>query len=128
MEIVNWSNVATKTLPEMKEKMSVKLITVELEEGATEPPGYLTESDLIEKMEKFGIGTDASMATHINNICERGFVSVANGRRLIPNNLGIALIECYHAIDKDLSDSKLRQKIEKWVGEIATGKTKFETV
>jgi DNA topoisomerase-3 len=33
-------------------------------------------------MEKNGIGTDASMATHINNICDREYVKVVGGRKL----------------------------------------------
>jgi DNA topoisomerase-3 len=36
-------------------------------------------------MDKHGIGTDASMATHVNNICEREYVTIVKGRKLQPS-------------------------------------------
>ena len=73
---------------------------VKLDERHTSPPDYLTESELISLMEKHGIGTDASIPVHINNICERNYVKVENGRRLIPTSLGIVLVHGYQKVEQ----------------------------
>ncbi|KAH7041203.1 DNA topoisomerase [Microdochium trichocladiopsis] len=43
-------------------------------EGKTAAPSYLTEADLIALMDANGIGTDATMAEHIQKIQERDYV------------------------------------------------------
>lgn len=45
-------------------------------EGQTSPPNYLTEADLIALMDANGIGTDATMAEHIQKIQDREYVAV----------------------------------------------------
>lgn len=45
-------------------------------EGKTAAPSYLTEADLIALMDANGIGTDATMAEHIQKIQDRQYVSV----------------------------------------------------
>lgn len=49
-----------------------------MNEGKTAKPSYLTEADLIALMDANGIGTDATMAEHIQKIQEREYVNLVN--------------------------------------------------
>jgi DNA topoisomerase-3 len=71
---------------------------VKLAERQTSPPDYLTEAELISLMEKHGIGTDASIPVHINNICERNYVAITSGRKLKPTTLGVVLVHGYQKV------------------------------
>ena len=55
------------------------------------PPDLLRESELIEAMDKHGVGTDASMAQHVATIVERGYCRVvgADGQPLGEEGLGV---------------------------------------
>jgi DNA topoisomerase-3 len=85
-------------LPALRKGELLPLAACGVKEGRTAAPGYLTEAELIGLMEKHGIGTDASIATHINNIATRNYVHVAGGRTLVPNPLGIVLVHGYHKV------------------------------
>ncbi|KAB1203333.1 DNA topoisomerase 3-beta-1 [Morella rubra] len=89
--------------------------------GKTMPPDYLSESELISLMEKNGVGTDASIPVHINNICERNYVQVHAGRKLVPTSLGITLIRGYQCIDPDLCLPDIRSFIEQQITLVAKG-------
>lgn len=45
-----------------------------MQDGKTSPPGYLTEPELIALMDANGIGTDATMAEHIEKIKSREYI------------------------------------------------------
>jgi len=115
-------------VPDFRVGESVPVKQVSIGNHTTRPPPYLSESDLLSLMEKHGIGTDASMATHINNICERNYVTLAEGRRLIPTKLGIGLVHGFQLVDNELVIPKIRANIEESCTLIAQGKAYWETV
>jgi DNA topoisomerase III len=78
-------------------------------QGKTSPPEYLSEADLIGLMEEHGIGTDASISVHVHNVCERGYVRIESGRRVVPTELGVTLISGYQRIDPELCRPQVRQ-------------------
>ena len=137
--VMHWRTIAEEGGEDEKESLPAKLETlqdqeielteVNLREGETTPPDYLTESDLIEQMEKLGIGTDASMAVHISNICDRRYTSVQGNRRfMVPSNLGIVVIHGYQKIDPELALPTLRSAMEKKITLIAEAKAKDTSI
>ena len=44
-----------------------------MEESSTKPPNLLSESNLIDLMDKNGIGTDATIHEHIKKVQDRGY-------------------------------------------------------
>lgn len=79
-------------LPEALEGQAYRITQLKLKQGQTSAPGHMTEAELIGLMERHGIGTDASIATHINNITVRNYVTLGPGRTLVPTALGVVLV------------------------------------
>lgn len=79
-------------------------------------------------MEENGIGTDASIATHIKNIIEKRYVDVEAGRTMKPTRLGYALVKGYCEIDPELVLPSVRSNIEKSCDQIAKGRADFSAV
>ncbi|KAL3089882.1 hypothetical protein niasHT_022514 [Heterodera trifolii] len=92
-------------------------------------PEHLTEAELITLMEDHGIGTDASIPVHVENICQREFVTVATKqRRLVPTPLGTALLHGYQRVDPDLVVPTSRAQMERKLEQIAQGTADTETL
>ena len=132
-------------LPEFEAGEKFVPTSCELKDGSTTEPSLLTEADLVSLMDKNGIGssfllpssppsppssllivrgltectvigTDATIAEHINKIIEREYVmkqKSGNVEYLVPSTLGIGLVEGYNAIgfEKSLCKPHLRRQV-----------------
>ncbi|CAD7694740.1 unnamed protein product [Ostreobium quekettii] len=126
--VMPWKKVEGEDLPPLREGEVLPVKEVELHQGKTSPPGYLSESELISLMEKNGIGTDASISVHINNICERNYVQIQAGRSVVPTELGITLIKGYQLIDPELCRAQVRAHVEAQISLIAKGQADKQAV
>lgn len=72
-------------------------------------------------MDSNGIGTDATIATHIKTIQERKYAFKDNDSRFVPTELGIALVEGYNNMGYQLNKPFLRAAMEKDCQRVARG-------
>ncbi|KAF7315785.1 DNA topoisomerase [Mycena indigotica] len=117
-------------VPDFAEGEEFQPSVLELRQGSTTSPKYLTEADLVTLMDKNGIGTDATIAQHIDTIINREYViEKAEGgtKYLLPSTLGIGLVEGYNdlGLEQSLSKPQLRRETERSMVQICNGvKTK----
>ena len=118
---------STKPLPTFTEGETIKINSGMMQEGKTSPPKHMTESELIALMDANGIGTDATIAEHIEKIAQRGYIAKqkqGNVEYLVPSSLGMGLIEGFDKMDfNNISLSKpfLRKSLEKSLQDIVDG-------
>lgn len=72
-------------------------------------------------MDANGIGTDATIATHIKTIQDRNYAVKDEDARFIPTELGIALVEGYNKMGYQLNKPYLRAAMEKDCQKVAKG-------
>lgn len=113
----------------------VELSSANMLEGETTAPKHLTEPDLISLMDANGIGTDATMADHIDTIIQREYVLKRKATDqsipiFVPTALGYGLVEGYDKIGFDSSLSKpfLRKEMELSMKAIGEGQKSKEEV
>ncbi|KAF8149452.1 DNA topoisomerase [Crassisporium funariophilum] len=115
-------------VPDFQEGEEFEPTLCEIRQGETSRPCYLTEADLVTLMDKNGIGTDATIAQHIQTIIDRDYVieRMEGGTKyLVPSTLGIGLIEGYNRIGlaKNVSKPQLRRETERRMVQVCEGTT-----
>lgn len=91
---------------------------IKMLEGSTTAPPLLSEPELIKLMDKEGIGTDATIAEHIQKIITRNYTE-KRGDTFYPTKVGLALILGYQQMGLDFDKPKLRADLEKTMQQIS---------
>lgn len=111
-------NGTKQSLGHLEKGKSYPVGQVTTNKKMTEPPLRLSESDILAKMEKFGLGTPATRAEIIERLISSEVVDRQNGR-LYPTKKGKQLIDL---VNDELTSPELTAKWEKELEEIARGK------
>lgn len=129
LNVYIYVNYEENTLPIFNENEMYKPSRIEMVSGKTNPPRLLNEFELIDLMDKNGIGTDATIHEHIRKITQRNYVTKISNR-FSPTNLGIALFEGYNNIilNESLTKPFLRSNLEKDLKNICNGLKKQDEV
>ncbi|KYQ94399.1 DNA topoisomerase III [Tieghemostelium lacteum] len=127
LEVYPYDKRSDKMIPPftLGERFTPK--SMELVQGKTQAPNYMSEVELLTAMDNNKIGTDATMAQHIQKIQERNYVEKVDNK-FHPTKLGIALIAGYDSMGFEFSKPLLRALIESDVNLISTGKRTKEQV
>eukprot|EP00892_Ulva_mutabilis_P010500 jgi/Ulvmu1/7822/UM004_0051.1 len=131
----NWLNVYRYTswggseVPHLEPGSTFVPSELLLRQGQTEPPPKLTERDLLALMDRFGIGTDATVSDHIAKQQERGYAIKDNNQQFEPTTMGEALIGAYDGMGlKAVYDAETRGHFEEQLKSIVRGTKSLDAV
>lgn len=126
LDVYPYDKWNAKEIPNFRDGEEFEPTSCEIKEGKTTPPSLLTEADLVALMDKNGIGTDATIAQHIQTIIDREYVIErmdGTTKHLLPSTLGMGLVEGYNEIgyDRSLSKPQLRRETERSMVQVCEG-------
>lgn len=102
-----------KSLQHLKQGQTLNITSSRLQDHLTEAPPRFTESDLLARMEKYGLGTPATRADIIEKLLSSQVIDRTNNR-LFPTSKGKQLIEL---VNDELKSPELTAK---WEAELET--------
>jgi DNA topoisomerase I len=112
-------------LPQVREKQILTVIKVSSEAKKTSPPGRFSEPQLVQIMERLGVGRPSTYASIMKTLREREYVRVEK-KKLVPTASGWKVDETLARVFPAIVDVKFTAKMESALDNIAGGKTEWE--
>ncbi|CAG9533875.1 unnamed protein product [Cercopithifilaria johnstoni] len=128
LNVYKYDKWSDKILPSYHENELITSYQLQITEGQTQPPQLLNEADLIALMDKYGIGTDATHAEHIETIKTRQYAALNDDGRFVPGYIGLALIDGYDRMGYAMSKPHMRADLESQLKLICLGQRNKEDV
>ncbi|KAF5178936.1 Dna topoisomerase 3-alpha, partial [Thalictrum thalictroides] len=130
LDVYRFESWGNSTIPKYTFGQQFIPTTLTLDSGVTRPPPLLSEADLINCMDKAGIGTDATMHDHIKKLLDRLYATKDANTRFAPTKLGEALVMGYDDMGyEELWKPSQRSRMESETKQVSVGrKTKSEVL
>ncbi|PIA28480.1 hypothetical protein AQUCO_06900036v1 [Aquilegia coerulea] len=130
LDVYRFESWGNSTIPKYTFGQQFVPTTLTLDSGVTRPPPLLSEADLINCMDKAGIGTDATMHDHIKKLLDRLYATKDANTRFAPTKLGEALVMGYDDMGyEELWKPSQRSRMESETKEVSVGrKSKSEVL
>jgi len=123
LSLFNYFMPRESLLPVLNIGDKARVLSIRLVRAKTKPPSRLGEAELLDMMERHGIGTDATRADFPTLIVKRGY-AVKYSNRFKPTSMGMALIDALESIDARLVTADTRRLVEETMKSIEDGDIK----
>ncbi len=114
--------------PDLKEKESLALDTIKIQEHQTMPPARYSDAGLVKEMEKYGIGRPSTYAPTISTIISRNYVERDENKRLKPTDIAFVVIDLLNNHFVDIVNYDFTAKLENDLDKIASGEKDWQPV
>ncbi|KAI3987097.1 hypothetical protein MKX01_036887 [Papaver californicum] len=122
LDVYRFENWGGSVIPKYVFGQQFMPTALTLDSGITRPPPLLSEADLLNCMDKAGIGTDATMHDHIKKLLDRCYATKDANMRFSPTTLGEALVMGYDDMGYKLWKPYLRAAMERDMTEVSEGR------
>lgn len=121
-----WDNMGEDSqLPTLQQGQKLKVVKVTSTAKMTTPPGRYSEPQLVQLLEKLGIGRPSTFANIMKTLKDREYVKVQK-KSLVPTLTGIKVDECLQKVFPLVLDTKFTATMEAVLDKIADGKQDWQ--
>ncbi len=112
-------NTKEINLPDLKKGQKIDVEKLEKEDKETQPPKRYTQSSLVSKLEKKGLGTKATRAQIVDSLYNRKYIKDSS---LKVTDLGLAVVESLEENCPEILSPELTREFEEEMDAIRDGK------